>query len=184
MKKIFCLKTTMILLFSLMLVTGCGGSKEVVDYEPRPDPFPQPEEEPFDGRPDVVEKADIIKEDVTEKEDYFELKPPALRTIYFEFDESRLTENGRAVLAENARWLMENKSDIVRIEGHCDERGTVEYNLALGQRRAVAVRDYLVNLGVSRNRMLVLSFGKERPVSFGNNEKAWGQNRRAEFVKL
>ncbi len=88
------------------------------------------------------------------------------------------------MLAENARQLLENPAVSVRIEGHCDERGTVEYNLALGERRAMVTRDYLTNYGISPNQITVLSYGKERPLDPGHTPDAWDKNRRAEFLKI
>jgi peptidoglycan-associated lipoprotein len=103
-----------------------------------------------------------------------------LKTVYFEFDKSDLTETARATLRGNADWLKANSKWNVVIEGHCDERGTIEYNLALGQRRANAARDYLTSLGVTSGRLRVVSYGEERPVDPGHNEAAWVKNRRAE----
>ncbi len=78
---------------------------------------------------------------------------------------------------------MKEKSDVrIQIEGHCDERGTVEYNLALGEKRARSAMDYLVSIGIPRDRISIISYGKERPAAFGSNEDAWAKNRRAEFV--
>jgi peptidoglycan-associated lipoprotein len=105
-----------------------------------------------------------------------------LETVYFDYDKSDLGEDTRATLQSNAGWLKANPGRIVRIEGHCDERGTIEYNLALGQRRAVSVRDYLVGLGIDASRIKTLSYGKERPVDPGHDDAARARNRRAEFV--
>ncbi len=105
-----------------------------------------------------------------------------LETVYFDYDMSDLSDATRAVLQANAEWLKSNAVRVVRIEGHCDERGTVEYNLALGQRRAAAVRDYLGSLGVDTSRLRTVSYGKERPKDAGHDAAAWSSNRRAEFV--
>jgi peptidoglycan-associated lipoprotein len=105
-----------------------------------------------------------------------------LKTVYFDFDKSDLTDETRALLRANAEWLRGNAKYGVVIEGHCDERGTIEYNLALGQRRAQTVRDYLSSLGVSPSRLRTKSYGEERPAVQGHTEEAWGRNRRAEFV--
>jgi peptidoglycan-associated lipoprotein len=105
-----------------------------------------------------------------------------LETVYFDFDKSDLTDETRAALRANAEWLRGHSSYGVVIEGHCDERGTIEYNLALGQRRAQTVRDYLTSLGVQGSRMRTKSYGEERPVDPGHTEEAWARNRRAEFV--
>ncbi len=105
-----------------------------------------------------------------------------LADIHFEFDQATLTEEARGTLGGHATWLKARPSVAVTIEGHCDERGTVEYNLALGDRRAEAVRDYLASLGIAANRLDTLSLGKERPLVPGHDESAWAQNRRAHFV--
>jgi len=104
-----------------------------------------------------------------------------LRTIYFAYDSSELTDLARQSLRANGEWLKAHPEFGVVIEGHCDERGTIEYNLELGQRRASSVRDYLVTLGVARPRVRAVSYGEERPVGSGNDEAAWSRNRRAEF---
>lgn len=109
-------------------------------------------------------------------------KAGGLTTIYFAFDSSALSTSTRNELAANAKFLKENSNVAVQIEGHCDERGGVQYNLALGERRSRAVRNYLRALGVSKKQMTTLSYGKERPVSFGHEENSWSQNRRANFV--
>ncbi|MFL6724205.1 MAG: peptidoglycan-associated lipoprotein Pal [Sphingomicrobium sp.] len=103
-------------------------------------------------------------------------------TVYFGTDEYSLDEATKTTLAAQARWLMANPSVRASIEGHCDERGTREYNQALGERRANAARDFLVSQGVPTSRLVVTSWGKERPVAQGSNEEAWAQNRRAVTV--
>lgn len=106
----------------------------------------------------------------------------AFGTIYFAFDDYTLSYEAQQNLSATADYLKNNPSAVVQIEGHCDERGSVEYNLALGQKRAQSVKDYLVDLGVDSSRMPTMSYGEERPVASGHDEDAWGQNRRAEFV--
>jgi len=103
-------------------------------------------------------------------------------TVYFGTDEYVLDQAAQATLAAQARWLIANPNVRASIEGHCDERGTREYNMALGERRANATRDFLVAQGVPAARLLVTSWGKERPVAPGSNEEAWAQNRRAVTV--
>jgi len=105
-----------------------------------------------------------------------------LGTIYFPFDSSVLTANSSRTLRENAKWLKENPGVSVQIEGHCDERGTTEYNLGLGERRANAARKALAKAGVDAKRISIISWGEERPAEMGHNEGAWAKNRRAEFV--
>ncbi len=105
-----------------------------------------------------------------------------LKTVYFEYDKSDLSDATRATLQSNASWLKSHPGRAVRVEGHCDERGTVEYNLALGQRRAASVKDYLVGLGIDASRLKTVSYGKERPADPGHDDAARAKNRRAEFV--
>ena len=103
-------------------------------------------------------------------------------TVYFGTDEYSLDSASRATLGAQARWLLVNPNVRASIEGHCDERGTREYNMALGERRANAARDFLVSQGVPTGRLLVTSWGKERPIAIGSNEVAWSENRRAVTV--
>ena len=102
--------------------------------------------------------------------------------IFFDFDRSDLREDARQTLQTKAEALRQFPDIRIRIEGHADERGTVEYNLALGERRADAARAYLIDLGIDSDRMTTISYGEERPAVDGHNEAAWSQNRRDEFV--
>lgn len=102
-------------------------------------------------------------------------------TVHFDYDSSELTAAARSTLEKQAEWMGANNL-IISVEGHADERGTREYNLALGERRAVAVKNYLMALGVATNRLETISYGKERPVAVGNDESAWSQNRRGVSV--
>lgn len=106
---------------------------------------------------------------------------PALRTIYFDYDSDVLRPDAVQTLSGNLNYIQNNPTMAILIEGHCDERGTQEYNLALGERRALAVREYLIRLGVPAYRIGTLSFGEERPSVMGGGEAAWSQNRRGEF---
>ena len=103
------------------------------------------------------------------------------KDIYFNFDDASLSSDARDVLKDKVEWLRENPGVSVLIEGHCDERGTAEYNIALGQRRAQSVKTFMVNAGVSPSRLSTISYGEERPVAMGSNESAWAKNRRAHF---
>lgn len=107
----------------------------------------------------------------------------SLLPVFFDFDRYEIREDQIVVLQSDAD-LLRNSPDLhVLIEGHCDERGTEEYNLALGDRRAAVTRTYLMGLGIAAGRMRLISFGESHPAIFGHNEKAWSENRRAEFVK-
>jgi peptidoglycan-associated lipoprotein len=105
-----------------------------------------------------------------------------LQPMFYEFDSAEISSRGQAVLDANAEVLKRYPTWVITVEGHCDERGTPEYNLALGERRAVAARTYLVSLGISPDRLRVVSYGKEFPFDPGHTEEAWARNRRAHFV--
>ncbi len=105
-----------------------------------------------------------------------------LKDIGFNFDSADLSETARATLKANAEWLKSNASARVQIEGHCDERGAADYNMALGAKRAQAAMDYLVTLGIVSNRLSTISYGEEIPVCKEHNEECWVKNRRARFV--
>ena len=105
-----------------------------------------------------------------------------LRTVVFDFNSATLGPDTKENLQMNAEFLKSNPDTEIQIEGHCDERGGVQYNLALGERRANNVRDYLISQGVPSTRMNTISFGKERPIAFGHSEDSWMKNRRANFV--
>jgi peptidoglycan-associated lipoprotein len=112
-----------------------------------------------------------------------EFEPAAqLQDVYFEFDKSDLTESARQILKQNADWINGSPGVRIQIEGHTDERGTEEYNLALGERRARTVKNYLISLGVDPGRLYTISYGEELPVNPEHNEAAWSQNRRAHFL--
>jgi len=107
----------------------------------------------------------------------------SLRTVQFGFDSSDLIDQARDDLNFNAKWLERHGQVSITIQGHCDSRGSVEYNLALGERRADSVKRYLVQMGIAPDRMQIISFGEEKPVDDSDDEEAWARNRRAEFVK-
>lgn len=113
-------------------------------------------------------------------------KTPAeviLTDVFFDYDRYNLRDEARRTLEQNARMLLNDRGLHLVLEGHCDERGTVEYNLALGERRAQSVRTFLVEYGVAGERLSAISYGEERPFAFGHEESAWSQNRRVHFVK-
>ncbi len=105
-----------------------------------------------------------------------------LKDVLFDFDKSDIRPDARDVLKANADWIKANAKSKIQIEGHCDERGTNEYNLALGERRANAVKKYLVSLGVEADSLYTISYGEELPIDPGHSEEAWSKNRRAHFL--
>lgn len=160
-------------LLALLVLAGCTSSEpepvepEVIEQptEPAPPPTVRPEPKPVvspEGVPLDPQSGD-----------------PIATVFYFDFDRSELKPRARTILSGHARYLRDNASARITIEGHCDERGTREYNLALGERRAATVRSYLQSLGVRASQMSTVSFGEERPVDPGHSESAWAKNRRA-----
>ncbi len=107
---------------------------------------------------------------------------PELQRIFFEYDQFTLTPEARQTLEANAAFLKSRPQVAVQVEGHCDERGSDEYNLALGERRARAAREYLISLGIAGDRLTTISYGEERPLEQASGEEGWAKNRRAEFV--
>ncbi len=108
----------------------------------------------------------------------------ALEKVYFDFDSAKLSQKARQALVKDAAVIKQHLKGRIRIEGNCDERGSDEYNLALGEKRAKEAMEYLVTMGIPTDRLSVISYGKEKPANPGHNEKAWAQNRRDEFVPV
>ncbi len=159
---------------------------EAADSEAAPEPEPEPESSSSAGLtedeilaipPEVGSETDLL--DIGSKSLEELNADEHLKDVHFEYDSAQLSAAMRATLEENADWLSRYPSVRILVEGHCDERGTVEYNLALGEGRARAVRDYLRDLGVGSGRMRIISYGKEFPLDPGHNEAAWRRNRRA-----
>jgi len=130
-------------------------------------------------------KKELEKSLVTKKEPGIEgvvFESSLLKDVYFDFDKYDIRPADAAILKENAALLKKYTSIKIQIEGHCDERGTSEYNLALGERRANSTKNYLMSLGVSPERISAISYGEEKPIDPGHNEEAWGKNRRAHAI--
>ena len=156
--------------FAAALVNCGGGPKPAIDESATPiDTMPpEPPPEPVvDTTPPAPEVREIFEAD-------FDI-------VYFDFDKFNIKQEFRGALENNADLMKESMNLVIQIEGHCDERGTVEYNLSLGEKRANAAKNYLLNLGIAESRMQVISYGKERSAMQGHNEAAWSKNRRAQF---
>lgn len=149
----------------------------VLDNVPDP-PEPPVEPEPPPPPPPVIEPEEEL---VTRSLEELNQDSP-LQPVFFAYDSAEIDAASRRVLDQNAEVLRRNPNWVITIEGHCDERGTAEYNLALGERRAVAARQYLEDLGLAADRLRTVSYGKEFPFDPGNDEAAWRQNRRAHMV--
>ena len=134
------------------------------------------------ARKGELEKSLVAKKERGIEGEVFESK--LLKDIRFDYDKYDIRREDEEILKENAAFLKKNPNMKIQIEGHCDERGTVEYNLALGERRANSAKRYLVSLGISADRISTISFGKERPLDPGHTEEAWARNRRAHIVVL
>jgi len=156
-----------------LTLSGCGRKVPPAEIAPVEQP---PAADPNSTDPNSLEVVELpaLQADLVAK--------AGSDTIYFGTDKYDLDEASRATLAAQARWLLSTPNVRASIEGHADERGTREYNQALGERRANATRDFLLSQGVPADRMTVTSWGKERPVAVGSNEEAWAQNRRAVTV--
>ena len=127
------------------------------------------------------EQAELIPEEESARDKTF-AETSELEDVHFDFDKYNIRPDAKEILNKNALWLKEHGEVYIQVEGHCDERGTVEYNLALGQRRATSVRSYLIRLGISPKRISTISYGEEKPLDPGYNEEAWAKNRRAHFL--
>jgi len=164
-------------LSALLISSGCAKKASVAVVEPPAPPAvkaPDPQPEKVASIP-VSEPTEVV---VPRK---VETASKGLERILFEYDSAKLTASAQQLLSNNAEWLKSNPQMNTIIEGHCDERGSDSYNLALGERRARATKDYLTKLGVAPERLSIISYGEEHPVRTGHSEADWRQNRRAEF---
>ena len=174
------------LLLILMISAGCGKKKPATS--PAPPAVPPGVTTPPDTPAQPVEErtpvaTEPIAEDTIGAKSLDDLnRDSPLKPAFFGLDSAELDAAGQGVVQSNAELLKKYGSWVITIEGHCDERGTAEYNLALGERRAVAVRTYLVSLGISPDRVRTVSYGKEFPFEPAHTEAAWSKNRRAHFV--
>jgi peptidoglycan-associated lipoprotein len=174
MKTMQILKLALVVLFLVSGIVGCAST-------------PPPSEEGTVSQADMSQQADVkpaadAGQDTMKSETVpSHMDLAGMENIYFDFDQFTLSAEARKTLADNAKYLKANSGTQVVVEGHCDERGSDEYNLALGESRALAAKNYLVSLGVSAKQLSVISYGEEKPAAMGSNEEAWAKNRRAEF---
>ena len=182
-------KTLLSLLLILSLVAVVGAcKKKPAAVEPAGEPAAPPPPAPpptAPAPPPTTPPSEPFEQPEPTRTDLIDTwnREGRLKTIYFGYDSSELSEASRATLKQNADFLKGPGSVAnVVIEGHCDERGTIEYNLSLGERRAGSVRDYLTTLGVPKTRMRIITYGEERPADPGHSEGSWSKNRRAQFL--
>lgn|SRR5574337_49867 len=190
--------STITLVLVALFLTGCPKKPEIVETTPSPmamqapkgatpetkppaEVAPQAPETKVTPEAGAVPEAQVAEAEINGGKSA-KAAESALQDIYFDFDRSEVREDAKKLLAGNIEWLRKNGAAKVTIEGHCDERGSSEYNLALGERRAKATRDYLAAAGIEANRISTISYGKERPFVMGHDESAWKWNRRAHFV--
>jgi len=177
--KSFTIGTSLTVLAAVLLLAGCASDEEMpapmVAAAPAPTPPPPPPMAPRPAPPPPMAAPappGVVAGSV------MDFQQNVGDRVLFGYDRSELEDGGRSTLQKQAAWLQRFPTVVLTIEGHADERGTREYNLALGARRAQAVRDYLVSLGVSGARIETISFGKERPICVQSDEQCWTQNRR------
>lgn len=163
------------LVVSIAFYSGCGGTKETVKVDPNT--------LPDRGQVQTDQDAGGYDRYGDNYQDYASDEVPLeLLTVHFEYDRYDLTPEAIEILSVDAQALREHPQAVIRIEGHCDERGTEEYNMALGEKRAQTVREYLTNYGIDPRNISIISYGELMPVDSRHSEAAWKKNRRADFV--
>jgi len=166
-----------VVLSLILMFSACG--KKAAKVAPVQGPTVEKVEEPTA----MVEKPVLSEEELFQQKSLEELnKDQILKRINFDFDKYTVREDMKSIMQANANWLLKFASVEVLVEGHCDERGTIEYNIALGEKRAEAARNYLVSLGLNPAKIKIISYGKSKPLVQGIDEETYFQNRRAEFV--
>ncbi|MEW6584881.1 MAG: peptidoglycan-associated lipoprotein Pal [Nitrospirota bacterium] len=192
MKKFFAIA----LFIAVFTVVGCQEKRVVKPEQPLP---PQQQEQPSAAKKEpsqmergtermrpqeqITEQA-LAKAEVSEEPSRFKEERGLFEDVYFDYDKYDVRDDAKPILQKVASWLLKNTKAKLSVEGHCDERGTNEYNLALGDRRAKAVRDYLIALGVGSGRIEMVSYGEEKPACAEQTESCWAKNRRSHFVVL
>jgi len=165
-----------ILLVSAFAFWGCPKKAEVTAT-------PEAQKEVQPAAPEQAKPAEPKAEEVKPKaEERAAVSAKGLEPVYFDFDKSFIREDARPVMKANAEWLKANPKVKIKIEGNCDERGTIEYNQALGQRRAAAAKKYLTDMGIAGSRISLISYGKEKPACTASTEECWQKNRRDDLV--
>jgi peptidoglycan-associated lipoprotein len=187
-KKIGFWALILVFIISGLFLFSCSKTKEVKKEEIVSKPPAVAKEEVQKPKEQVRISDQELREKALREEEARRLKEAAemalfeTEDVHFEFDQAIISETDKQILNKKAKWLKDFPAAKASIEGHCDERGSAEYNLALGQRRADATMTYLTTLGVAANRLSTISYGKENPLDTGSNEAAWAKNRRAHFV--
>lgn len=171
-------RTVVLLLAGILVAGALFGLYGCAKKTPVEEPITEGERE----EEAALSRGDIPLTEQPPETVYIEAEPDVFENIHFEFDRYDIRPVDEMILHGIADWLKEHDAKRVLIEGHCDERGTNEYNMALGEQRALAARRFLVALGIESSRLTTISYGEERPLALGSNEEAWARNRRAHFV--
>lgn len=178
-KKIRIMSALSLIILALVFTISCS-TKTVSTTK---DPYSSSEQElSTTEKTWVYQEKSAQSEEISEADSDNMIMMVMLEDIHFEFDKATLTPEAKNSLMKKAQWLKLNSEVSVVIEGHCDERGTNEYNIALGDRRAASTMNFLVDIGIAPSRFTTISYGEERPLAAGHNENAWSKNRRAHFA--
>jgi len=182
------------IIFSLVFILATAftvSCKPKAKQIPPPPPSPQVKEQPRAVKVETVEQPAVVTKPELGEEDLFVSKSleqinreKPLQMIGFDYDKFFIREDAKFILETNSAWLKKFKTAKILVEGHADERGTEDYNLALGEKRAKSAFDYLVSLGIAAERMKTISYGKSQPLDMGHDEDAWQRNRRAQFLVI
>jgi len=176
------LKTGTLTLAAVALVVACSPKPAPEPPPPPPAASPTPTVVTLEPTPAPTPKPTPVSAEEDIKKMTLDKVSSYLKPAFFDYDKADLRGDARDVLAANAAWLKSHPTIAFTIEGHCDERGTAQYNLALGDRRANSAKEYLVSLGIDAGRVKTVSYGKERPFATGHDEDSWAKNRRGHFV--
>ena len=181
------MKKLVILFLAIILVLSFAVSCKKKVKEVPPPPPPQQQEQPKVEKvePPVVQEPKLTEEEIFLQKSLDQInRGKPLGTIYFDYDKASIRDDAKATLDTNAYWLKRFRTIKILVEGHCDERGTEEYNLALGEKRAKSAEDYLLSMGIGSDRIKIISYGKSQSINPGHDEAAWQMNRRAQFLVI
>jgi len=181
------MKKLVILFFAIILVFSFAVSCKKKIKEVPPPPPPQQQEQPKVEKvePPVVQEPQLTEEEIFLQKSLDQInRGKPLGTVYFDYDKALIRDDAKATLDTNAYWLKRFRTIKILVEGHCDERGTEEYNLALGEKRAKSAQDYLLSMGIGSDRIEIISYGKSQAINPGHDEAAWQMNRRAQFLVI
>jgi peptidoglycan-associated lipoprotein len=173
-----------VVIVAVIMLLGMGCARRSAQVSSPPPGATGPSAEELRAREEAERRRRIAESQLASRPSTVTPGSSVMDPVYFDFDQATLTQLAKDTLVRNAEWLRANPQTRVQVEGHCDERGTAEYNLALGERRAEAVKSYLTSLGIDSTRLVTISYGKERPADPGHTEEAWARNRRVEFKAM